>query len=240
MRRTLIASASLSTLMACSAMALAPAGFAEGETRTYPVGDFTGLEVSGGLEAVFTQADTVSVEVESPDGGFDRIEVTVEDDTLILRRPKGQWRVGRQPRYLVRVSAPVLDEVEVSSGSNLSAPVISGDAFELDISSGGAAGIGTLQAGEVEIEISSGATAAIDAGGCTEIEIEASSGAELDAAGLTCVQGVIDASSGASVAIALTGEVEAEASSGASVRVTGNPARRDVEKSSGGSVSVSP
>lgn len=197
---------------------------------------FDEISVSAGIRVVFTQGDVQSVEIENANGNFDDIIVSVDDETLVLKRPNR--RMGRDrdyEDYLVRVTAPTLEEVEASSSGQFEAQTLAADTFEVSVSSAGSVRIGTLQAQSVEVDASSGASAVL-AGTCEAIEIDASSGASVEAGLLVCSAADIDASSGAQVEAFASAQADIEASSGAGVNVIGAPAERSVETSSGATV----
>jgi hypothetical protein len=58
------------------------------------------------------------------------------------------------------------------------------------------------------------------------------------ASGLSCRSGNLSASSGGDVDAAISQDLNATASSGGSVEVTGNPGTKNVTESSGGDVSI--
>ena len=119
----------------------------------------------------------------------------------------------------VTITGPNLEGVEASSGSSAQVSGVVADEFDIDVSSGASVTI---------------------SGACTELSVEASSGASVSAEDLVCEHGEIDGSSGASVNAYLTGTVDIDVSSGASVDVEGGARLGEGEKSSGGSYSVSP
>ena len=69
------------------------------------------------------------------------------------------------------------------------------------------------------------------------LKASASSGADLNGAKLVAEKGEVSASSGSNLDVTVTKEVKAHASSGSDVKVYGNPAIRDTNRSSGGDVS---
>lgn len=190
----------------------------QGAGDTPDIAGFEELDVSAGMQVVFSQAPDYSIDVEMLRGERDDVRIERDGDTLEIGRHR---RLGwaEQARARITLTGPRLDSVDVSSGASLEASAIAADDFDVDVSSGASA---TL------------------AGACRDLDIDASSGASLDASGMECVEGDIDASSGASVQVRLTGTVEVDASSGASVRVKGGARATEVERSSGASVKIEP
>ncbi len=205
------------------------------DTRTYDVDAFTGISASAGIDVNFTTGQAQSVSVENRDNDFDDIIVETKGDMLILKRPKKiGW--GKRKRYTVTVSAPNLDRVEASSGSDVTGSGLSGDQVRIETSSGADADIADIDAVHIALESSSGSD--LNASGkCDSLTADSSSGSDIDARGLHCRIGAAEASSGSDITIHVSEGVIAEVSSGADVDVYGEPAERNVDKSSGGSVS---
>lgn len=88
-----------------------------------------------------------------------------------------------------------------------------------------------------KLEIRSGSASKISISGTAQsISTESSSASSVDLSGLKAVKGEVEASSAASVKVQVTSQVDAKASSGAGITITGNPASRNSDSSSGGSV----
>jgi len=225
-----LAFASLSIL----AIAALPAA---ADVRTYDVGNFDGIDVSAGIEVRYETGASRSVEVENENGDFSDIAVEVDDETLVLKRQKKMnWGSKRQD-YSVTVSVQSLSDIEASSGSYVEGSGLSGEEASIDVSSGARAIVTGISAGEIDIETSSGSS--VEASGtCSELEADASSGSTIDAGALQCTALVADVSSGASIRAHASERVDAEASSGGSIRVTGGATDVTIDKSSGGSVTI--
>ncbi|WP_084397611.1 head GIN domain-containing protein [Henriciella aquimarina] len=207
------------------------------ETRTYDVSAFDGIDVSAGIEVIYETGVTQSVVVENSKGDFDDIIVEVDDGDLVLKRPRKIGWGGRRTAYTVTVGAQALSEIEASSGSSVEGSGLSGEETSIDVSSGARAVITNISTGEIDIEASSGSN--VEASGtCNELEAEASSGASIDASSLQCTSLSADVSSGASIRAYASERIDADASSGGSVRVDGGATDVTIDKSSGGSVSV--
>ncbi len=214
------------------------AGTAAAETRSFDVGSFSALDVSAGIEVDFNIGNTQSVTVENKKDDFSDISVSVKDDTLILKRKKKNWGWGKKRlRYSVTVTAPLLSDIEASSGSDVTGSGLTGD-VSIDVSSGADVTITEISAGRVSLESSSGSD--LNASGqCDMVDADASSGSDIRAGKLVCQSGQADASSGSDITIHVTGKVAADVSSGADVIVRGGPTDVTTDKSSGGSVKIS-
>lgn len=226
------------TLTAASLVALGLAGAASAETRDYDVGSFTKIDVSAGLDLSFEQGAAGPVSVENANGDFSDIEVKVKGDTLVLKRVKNNWGWGRKrERYGITVSAPVISDIDASSGSDVAGRGMSGADIRISVSSGADVTVTGVDGGTVSIKTSSGSDASV-AGSCVAVRAQSSSGSDLEARDLVCQRGEADASSGSDLSIHVTNSVNADASSGADIDVYGGPTTVDSDKSSGGSVSI--
>ena len=227
------------TITVASVLALGLAGIASAETRNYDVGAFTQIDISAGLDLNFQVGSAQSIAVENKNGDFSDIQVLVKDDTLVLKRTKRMswgWG-GKRERYSITVTAPEINGLEASSGSDVSGLGMSGDSLSIDVSSGADVSLAGVDGGTVTIEVSSGSDASV-AGTCTTVRADSSSGADIDARDLVCTNGEADASSGSDIYIHATTRADVDVSSGADVTVYGGPTEVNTDKSSGGSVSI--
>lgn len=186
------------------------------EAQRHSYSGFSKVDASAGVEVVVAQG-AFDVQAETTEGqGFDNLIVEVKGDTLRISRKSQMWDFGG-PRYRVTVSAPAYSEFEVSSGASLTA--------------------NSLRLDAVEVGVSSGASVHI-AGTCTTLDLDMSSGASFSGEDLRCETAKVDASSGASAHAFAARSAKGQASSGASVSFSGNPAELERDTSSGGSVSA--
>ena len=220
------------------AMVLAATPALAADSQTYDFSGFTGVKVSAGYDAEITVGGDYSVRAEARDGGdLSKMEIGIKGDTLRItrKREKGWGWNNKGPRTTVYITMPDLRDLDVSSGADASASGVKTDNFSVEVSSGGGADVTGIDANTVSVDVSSGADADLS-GTCDRISADSSSGASADAKDLVCRTGSADGSSGSSVSINVSESVTADVSSGASVRVYGNPEQRNVDKSSGGSV----
>lgn len=225
-------------LTAVSATAIILAAPALAETRTFDVGAFEKIEVSAGLDLVFTTGGDQSVSVEQANGDWDDIVVETRGDTLHLERPrKSGWGWGKRARYTITVSAPVITDLRVSSGADAEGSGMSGERVSIRTSSGSDATVTGISAQKVDLRSSSGSDLTAS-GTCQTLEADSSSGSDLDAEDLICETVEAEASSGSDIEAHATQAVYADASSGADIDIDGSPSIVETDKSSGGSVSV--
>lgn len=210
------------SLIAASALALGLAAApAFAETKTYSLADFSNVDISAGLSAKIAVGGAYSVRAEGAAEALDRLDIRVEGDTLVLaRKHQMNWGWNKSNgKVTIYVTTPKLDGVEASSGSSAATTGVNAENFRADVSSGASLSI---------------------SGACGALQSQASSGASLSAGELKCKSVSADASSGANITAYASERVDAEASSGANVSVRGGAKEVNSNRSSGGSVSVTP
>ena len=191
---------------------------AQAEVREFDLDGFTKVKSSAGVDVEVMVGGDFSVRVDTDDRGFDRVKISVEGDTLkISRKSKFGFSGRRGPDISARVTLPSLEAIGASSGSRLDASNVEASNFSINASSG------------AEVKVS---------GACGTLNANVSSGADIDGKDLECSNADVSASSGADATVYASDSVDANASSGASIRVFGGASERNIGKSTGGSVTV--
>ena len=210
---------SIKYFVGVGAASLLAVSAAQAETKTYDFSGFTGIDASVGVDVEVSVGGDYSVRAEGDAEELERLRIERRGEALkIDRNRKGGWfQFNRRGDLTVFVTMPALEEVEVSSGAGVTAESINADRFRVSVSSGADASL---------------------SGTCDTIEADGSSGADLNAEDLRCANAIADVSSGADLTVYASDSVEADASSGGSIRVYGEPQSTDISKSSGGSVSI--
>ena len=174
-------------------------------------------------------------------------KVTVETDENLLPFLKTEVKDGELKIFLkgsinnssalnVYVTVKQLKALETSSAARVETKgKIETPELEISSSSGSAVQM-EVACDDLKIRASSGSATSLS-GSAKNLSVESSSGSALSSKELKAEKGELDASSGAVMVVNVTKEVRARASSGAQISVSGNPASRDSDSSSGGSVS---
>ncbi len=203
------------------------------KTETRNVAAFTGVKVAEGVEVYLTKGDKESLKVVVE--GTDLSNVITEVSGSYL---KVHMRDGR---YIGRVDAKVyvtyvkVDKLAASSaGSIVSQNTLTADAMEIGASSAGSIEV-TIEANRVEASASSAGDLELR-GKVASAILDASSAGEVDADELEADDVEAEASSGGSIKTHAVKSIAGRASSGGSIRYSGNPERQNNSSSSGGSV----
>lgn len=196
---------------------------------------FNGIDVSEGIKVELTQGKADSVIVIADTEYIDRVVTELDETTLKIYIKGNDWN-GWNKKILVKVTAVKIEDIEASSGSTLvTQNLIESEKLEMEVSSGATIQV-AYKAPNSSCESSSGATAKLK--GVTKFfDAEANSGASIHAKELKAIKVKADVSSGASIDVNVEEELNADASSGGSIEYSGDPTMKDIEKSSGGSVS---
>ncbi len=201
-------------------------------TEERPVGDFTAVRGSAGMDVFLTEGSENKVVVEADENLMEVIETSVEGHTLKITTDKS---IGRSKSKKVHVTYIKLESVEASSGADvIGNSVIKNETLSLESSSGADLEVEIL-AKEVYINTSSGADLKVS-GRAERLVADASSGSDLRARQLEVLSCKAEASSGASIEVTTKNEMEGNASSGGDIRYYGNPSDVSVRDGVSGNV----
>ncbi len=229
-----IASISLAAIC-CTVIATA----SPAETRTFELSGFDGVSVADGIHLFVTTGEPTVVVAESDDARqLKRLELDVRRGTLRAQMDDRRFSLIRSKgwKVTVRVTMPSLVHAETSSGAELVADMMGGSSLELESSSGSTIRIGTIDDGGITADASSGADIRVSGGTCKSLSAEVSSGSSMEMEKLRCENVEINASSGANASVHADKLIDADASSGASIRVFGARENIEIETSGGGDI----
>jgi len=183
--------------------------FAQGQKRELT--GFTGIVASGRLRVEVTAGAPFAVEVAGPQPEL--VVTKLNGSKLVIRPQHRMFRWGDFPNHLIRVSMPELQEISSSAAARVTASGVNAPKLFLSASSGS----------ELDVK-----------GTCGELDAKASSGSDLTADQLSCQKARAEASSGSDLRVAVSEELDVDASSGGEVSVIGNPRMGRISLSSGG------
>jgi hypothetical protein len=200
------------------------------ETRA--VRSFSGISASSGINVYLFQGEEEKVVVEADENLHDCIIVKVEGSLL---KCYIDCNVRRSTKMNVYVNFTGLNRISTSSGADVyGETLIVTDELRVDASSAGDVRVETV-AGNVYANASSGADILIN-GKAGYFEADASSGSDIKAKGLVASSSRLNASSGSDIAITVTDNIDARASSGSDIVYYGNPKKQQVNSSSGANI----
>lgn len=205
------------------------------QTRT--LSDFSKIDLSGSITATLVQSNESKIDIKMIKGSEESLITEVSGGKLTVKFKKGFMNWNNNKKAEVTIYYAKLNEIDASAGSAVkSDDVITGNALTFDVSSGANMQL-SVEGDMVNIDASSGAAINIK-GSSEKAVIDASSGASVNAKYLEVDHTSADVWSGASITCVANKSIEAEASSGGSIKYIGEPTKQniDVGKYSGGSV----
>ena len=196
--------------------------------------DFNAVDASRAVKVIIS-AEASDIRIEADDNLIDLVIAKAKGKTLEVTLDQ---KANNLQNASITVTVPAnggnIRSLKASSASKITSDVtLRADRFTIDASS----------ASKVSAEVKA-TTCTVDASSASKIELEGSteslsadlsSASKLDAAKLTAVNAAVSASSASKAEIACSGQLTAEASSGSSIRYTGD-CRTSLSKSSGGSI----
>lgn len=209
----------------------------QAQDHTKNLEDFNSLSVSADIKLELILSDDNSMEIDMVHGELKNLIIEEKRDHLsIYTKSKNNWGQNNTKAH-IKLYYKELDDISVSAGARVfSDDVVKSTSFEANVSSGATLDL-ELVTGNFESNVSSGGSFKI-AGTASSTEIDASSGGSFKGSDLKCSAGDLEASSGGFISIWVTERIEAQTSSGGTIKYRGNPSDKDIDKDkwSGGSV----
>jgi len=206
------------------------------DSETRQLGSFRGVRVGEAIDLYLKKGDKESAKVEVEGVSLSDVVTEVSGNYLRVHMRQGNYRGKRIVKiYLTFVT---LEKISASSASSVfSEGTIR--STNMDISSASAANVELqLEAQKVTVDVASAGDVVLE-GKAKELRLEASSAGSVDAYNFECERIDANVSSAGSAKINVTKSLDAEASSGGSIRYRGNPPSTNTNSSSGGSVKKS-
>lgn len=228
--------------------------YLNGEARN--VGEFSGIQVSTGVNVVFKQESPTNIKVIADADKLQYIVTKVENGVLkVYVDNKGQKNL-KFKNISVNVSSPRMDNIKTSSGSTFTTVnAVKENNMVIDASSGSIVKGKFMISNNTTVEATSGSDIKINinsknftfkgsSGSNTSFEgqtgiasFDMSSGALCNAENLKVNMADAESSSGSSLSVNVTDKLKAKASSGGIIKYKGNPEiTSDISKTSGGAL----
>ena len=182
------------------------------QTEKRTVSNFKAIDVGGVFIVEVTAQKDFSVEIEADDNLLSLIKTETDGETL---RIETEEKISSRNPVRVRISAPDIEDLQISGASKASVANINNDSLRID-SSG---------ASKIKIE-----------GATKNLTIDMSGACKLDAEKLSAEIVSIDASGASSAFVSVTGDLKVDASGASKVVYFGNPT--NLEKKTSGASSV--
>lgn len=194
--------------------------------------DFDKISSSAGTDVYITQGNINEIIVETDENLVGYIDTNISNGELSISTSHS---MGRATRIKIYVTFIEVNSLRASSGSEINGQsLIKSEELSLRASSGAEIAVEVL-ARNLDVKCSSGSQIDLK-GRATSFSGKASSGSGISAKKLEVISAIAQASSGADIKIAVKENLDAKASSGGSIRYSGNPQILNANKSSSGSV----
>lgn len=180
-------------------------------TQDRDVRDFSSIEVGGVFQVEVTAQKDFSVQIEGDDNLLQFVDMTVNDGRLEISTTK---RIKASKPILVRISAPNIEELQVSGASRVKIVDLKNSSLKVDTS------------GASKVELS---------GETSELNIDISGASKIEAEELKAMTATVDASGASKVSVAVSQDLRSEASGASKITYVGSPT---VSKSTSGSSKV--
>ena len=184
--------------------------------------NFTKIEASAGLNIIYLQADSTTITARGTEMALSRLQVEVKHGKLIATMKDHKNRGHKtvvihegSPAVELLVSAPTLEEVEVSAGVSFTTETLRTQDFDLSVSAGSKIDISYLSCAELSLEVFEGGEGHIDELNAVEAEVDVTSGGDFTIKQLACDKVEADVSTGSELSLnkvtTLTASLEATA-----------------------------
>ena len=199
--------------------------------------DFSRLSVASSITMELIPGSTNKMDVEITNGKLSDLKIEEKGDNLRIYID-GEKNYGpTRTQAKIKLYYTNLDKLSVAAGAEVySDTVIENSDFEADVSSGASLSL-KIDVEDLDSAVSSGGTFSIE-GTATSVDINASSGGSFGGSKLKSDYADTKASSGGSISIWASKSIDAETTSGGSIKYGGNPAKKDIDRNkwSGGSI----
>jgi hypothetical protein len=205
------------------------------KSETRNLSSFTSISVGEAIDVYLKQGSSESVKVEVSGIDLDEVLTEVKGDRLKIHLERGNYR---NIEVDVWVTYKTIESIDMSSASSVvTEGVLKAGSLSIDASSA-ADGTLELDVESLEADVSSSADLEVS-GKVSMMDISVASAGKFDAYNLDCEEAEVSASSAGSARVNVSKRIDANASSGGSIRYKGNPDKVYEDESSGGSVNGS-
>jgi hypothetical protein len=185
-----------------------------GGSRSFPVADFTGVELAGADDVDVKVGGAFSVRADGPAEELDKLEIRKDGATLKVGRQRNAAGWSSSSKGVkVYVTMPAIQAASLAGSGNLTVDRVQATDFDGDLAGSGDLRIGQLAATSASLNIAgSGGIGA--SGQVQRLKVAIAGSGDIDAPGLKAAQ--------ADVSIAGSGNVAAEVNGPATISIMGS------------------
>lgn len=182
-----------------------------GPTRSYPVADFTGVELRGSDTVDVRVGPAFSVRAEGDPAVLDQLRIDKADGTLRIGRRRGVSRGGHDAK--VFVTMPRLAAAAVAGSGAMTVDRVAGDDFDASGAGSGSLAVATLAVRQATLSMAGSGTMTLG-GRADRLKIDMAGSGKIDARNVKAA--------GAAVSVAGSGDVAATVAGAADVSMLGS------------------
>lgn len=201
-------------------------------TESRSVQPWTKLDVQNGMSVTMSVGQS-QVTVRADDNLLGYIETYVDGDTLVVRERPHTVLYATVAEAII--ANRVLERVDVSGGSHLTAVATPVDELRFTVSGGSHAALASIVASWMRLEASGGSHVTAS-GGVEELMLVDSGGSHVGAAGLTANTAHLGVSGGSHLDLTVTSSVGGDVSGGSHATIYGRPTNPNLTVTGGSTV----
>lgn len=195
--------------------------------------NFDAIEAKTGITVIIEQADIFEVKASTDENLQEHLKTEVENGVLVIYFDESIYKAEERTVY---VKVPSLRKISTSSGASVeSTNTIKSENLDLKSSSGSEMKL-SINAKNVSCDSSRGSEI-LAKGKAENLRTESSSGSTIELENLEVANAVCKSSSGSSTRVNPYESLEADASSGSSIKYYSVPKKIRIDESSGASIS---
>lgn len=205
-----------------------------GQSKSLP--SFNAISTGGSVQVELIKSSVSKVDYTIVKGDEDDLYIEVKGNELIVKiKPnRGFWN-SSNTKAKVTVYYQSLNSIDCAAGSSIkSESEIVAENMDIESSSGASCSV-ALKCTDLNVDSSSGSRVTVN-GIASSVNYDASSGASINAASLLASEAIADVSSGASISLYASKKLNADASSGGSIKYKGDPEKTNISSGISGSI----
>lgn len=131
-------------------------------TLTHDLNNFTRIDMRAAGDIHLTQGQDFQVEVSADEQIHDILDITVEDETLIIKFEDKKNRIRINETITYTITMPIIAAVTIAGGGSLHCERIAGKSFELNLPGGATVEIGSIAVADYDLIVPGGAKVKIN------------------------------------------------------------------------------
>jgi len=176
-----------------------------GTSRTFPVADFTAIDLRGSDDAEVRVGPAFSVRAEGPADRLDQLAISKDGNTLRISLESGHFSWGGGRDVKIFVTMPAIEAASISGSGDMTVDRVEGAQFEGSTKGSGDLSLHSVKGGRVTLSIAGSGT--IDAAGSADdLSMSIAGSGDINAGDLTATRGDVSLSGSGDVTARINGQ----------------------------------